>query len=64
MAQLRLFYTKFILMRVSFNSMLFYREFEKAFKILLPHEIENLVQWMLEFTKSKPELRYCELKLL
>ncbi|ESU25690.1 hypothetical protein FSS13T_14810 [Flavobacterium saliperosum S13] len=32
---------------------------EKAVKILLPYELEQLTEWLLSFTKEKPELRQC-----
>jgi hypothetical protein len=50
-------FTKSILERVSFDSELFCKELEKAVKLLLPNEIEELAIWFLNFTKEKPELR-------
>ncbi|ESU26587.1 hypothetical protein FLJC2902T_25600 [Flavobacterium limnosediminis JC2902] len=52
-------YTKSILERVSFDPILFCKELEKAIKILLPYELEQLTEWLLSFTKEKPELRQC-----
>ena len=52
-------YTKTILERVSFDPMLFCKELEKALKILLPYEIEQLTEWHFNFTDQKPELRQC-----
>ena len=52
-------YTKSVLERVSFDPMLFCKELEKALKMLLPYEIEQLTDWLLNFTKEKPELRQC-----
>lgn len=52
-------YTKTILERVSFDPMLFCKELEKAFKVLLPYEIEQLTEWVFSFTDQKPELRQC-----
>lgn len=52
-------YTKNILERVSFDPMLFCKELEKALKMLLPYEIEQLTDWLLNFTHEKPELRQC-----
>lgn len=52
-------YTKSILERVSFDPILFCKELEKAVKILLPYELEQLTEWLLNFTKEKPELRQC-----
>jgi DNA replication protein DnaD len=52
-------YTKTILEQVSFDPMLFRKELEKALKILLPYEIEQLTEWLYQFTVEKPELRQC-----
>ena len=52
-------YTKSVLERVSFDTKLFCKELEKAIKVLLPYEIEELMVWLLQFTKEKPELRQC-----
>jgi DNA replication protein DnaD len=56
-------YTKSVLERVSFDSMLFCKELEKAIKVLLPYEIEELTTWLLNFTQEKPELRHCLLSI-
>ena len=32
---------------------------EKAVKNLLPYEVDQLREWLLQFTKEKPELRQC-----
>ncbi len=52
-------YTKTILERVSFDPLLFCKELEKALKVLLPYEIEKLTEWLLSFTKGKPDLQQC-----
>lgn len=52
-------YTKNILERVSFDPFLFCKELEKALKVLLPYEIEQLTEWLLNYTIEKPELRQC-----
>lgn len=52
-------YTKKILESVSFDPILFCKEVEKAIKILLPYEIEQLVDWLNNFTTEKPELKAC-----
>lgn len=52
-------YTKTILERVSFDPLLFCKELEKALKMLLPYEVEQLTDWLLSFTREKPELRQC-----
>ena len=50
-------YTKSVLERVSFDPMLFCKELEKAIKMLLPYEMEQLREWLLNFTIGKPELK-------
>lgn len=52
-------YTKSVLERVSFDSILFCKELEKAIKALLPYEMELLREWLLDFTIGKPELKQC-----
>jgi DNA replication protein DnaD len=52
-------YSKTILESVSFDPLLFCKELEKALKMLLPYEVEQLTDWLLSFTKEKPELRQC-----
>ena len=52
-------YTKNILERVSFDPLLFCKELEKALKMLLPYEVEQLTDWLLNYTIEKPELRHC-----
>ncbi|WP_298121267.1 hypothetical protein [Flavobacterium sp.] len=52
-------YTKSVLERVSFDTRLFCKELDKAVRVLLPYEIEQLTEWLLNFTKEKPELRQC-----
>ncbi len=52
-------YTKSILERVSFDPSLFCKELEKALRVLLPYEIEQLTEWLLSFTEERPELRQC-----
>lgn len=54
-------YSKAILKKVSFNSVLFCKELDKAIARLLPYEIDELRLWLVEFTKEKPELRACML---
>ncbi len=50
-------FTKNVLESVSFDPKLFCKELEKALKMLLPYEIEQLTDWLLNYTKQKPELR-------
>jgi len=52
-------YTKTILERVSFDPRLFCKELEKALKMLLPYEVEQLTDWLIRYTTEKPELRQC-----
>lgn len=52
-------YTKSILERVSFDTKLFCKELEKATRMLLPYELDQLREWLLSFTQEKPELRQC-----
>ncbi len=52
-------YTKTVLKKVSFDTELFCKELEKAVKLLLPFEIEELRIWLLQFTANKPELYVC-----
>jgi hypothetical protein len=52
-------YTKSILERVSFDVVLFCKELEKATRVLLPFELDELREWLLSFTEEKPELRQC-----
>jgi len=52
-------FTKSVLERVSFDATLFCKELEKAVRVLLPYELEELTEWVLRFTEGKPELRQC-----
>ena len=52
-------YSKTILERVSFDPLLFCKELEKALKLLLPYDVEQLTEWLLSFTNEKPELKQC-----
>jgi hypothetical protein len=52
-------YTKSVLERVSFDVKLFSRELDKAVKVLLPYEIEQLAEWLVNFIREKPELKSC-----
>ncbi len=52
-------YTKTVLKKVSFDTELFCKELEKAIKLLLPFEIEELRIWLLQFTANRPELYVC-----
>ncbi len=52
-------YTKSILERVSFDKALFLKELQKAVKTLLPYEVEQLKEWLFNFTYERPELKPC-----
>jgi DNA replication protein DnaD len=45
------------LQKKSDSSLQFQRGLRKAFKQLLPHEIEKLLKWLEQFLKQKPALR-------
>ncbi|MHC5354140.1 hypothetical protein ACYSNX_08170 [Myroides sp. LJL115] len=49
--------TKVVLQRVSFDPHLFHKELSKATHYLLPHELENLYTWVVQFVEGKPELQ-------
>ena len=61
MSKSMLDHTKNVLKRVSFDVSLFSKELEKACKVLLPFELEELASWLLKFIKEKPELQHCML---
>ena len=52
-------YTKTVLENVSFDPTLFCKEVEKAIKTLLPYELEQLIDWLYNFTTARPELKAC-----
>lgn len=56
-------YTKSVLTKVSFDVNLFYKELEKALTQLLPHEIEELKDWLESLMTEKPELNGCMMLL-
>ncbi len=59
MSKTMLDYTKSVLKRVSFDVTLFAKELEKASRVLLPYELEELITWLVYYTKEKPELHPC-----
>jgi DNA replication protein DnaD len=63
MSKSMLDHTKSVLKKVSFDAGLFCKELEKACKVLLPYELEELTRWLLQFTKEKPELQHCLLRI-
>lgn len=50
-------HTKIVLEKVSIDPSLFCKELRKANKNLLPCEIEQLKNWLENFTKGRPELK-------
>jgi len=62
MARVFLDYTKTILTKVSFDKELFQAELTKALKHLLPYEVYELIVWMQESFKDKPQLQSCILR--
>lgn len=59
MARAMFEYTKTILNKVSFDSVLFCKELQKAVKRLLPYEIEELKIWIDNLLVDKPDLNHC-----
>ncbi|MFD0989769.1 hypothetical protein ACFQ1R_06655 [Mariniflexile jejuense] len=56
MARAMLDYTKTVLNKVSFDVTLFCKEVQKAVQRLLPHELEDLKQFILSLVQQNPEL--------
>lgn len=52
-------YTKTLLEKISFDPTLFCKEVEKALKTLLPYELEQLIDWLYNYTTGRPELQSC-----
>jgi len=52
-------YTKRILESVSFDLQLFKKELQKAMKMLLPYELEQLKAWLSSFVQQHPQLTPC-----
>lgn len=46
-----------VLRNVSFDSVLFSKELDKAIHTLLPYDVERLVNWVNEFLEDKPQLK-------
>jgi hypothetical protein len=59
MARAMFEYTKTILKKVSFNSVLFCKELQKAVDRLLPYEIEELLIWVDTLIIGRPDLNRC-----
>ena len=56
-------YTKTELENVSFDTNLFYKRLKKATKSLLPHEMDQLYNWLNYFTENKPDLKKCLIEI-
>jgi hypothetical protein len=52
-----------VLKKVSFDANLFCKELEKAYKVLLPYELEELTQWLMSYIIEKPELKHCVIRI-
>ena len=63
MARAMLEYTKTVLQKVSFDARLFSRELKKAIERILPNELVELKQWLVQFVTDKPELQPALLQL-
>lgn len=57
MARAMFEYTKEVLQKVSFDLNLFIREVQKALKVLLPHEIIELKEFVQNLVQTNPELK-------
>ncbi|MCX7744327.1 MAG: hypothetical protein N2167_07150 [Flavobacteriales bacterium] len=54
-------YAKTILEKVSFDVKLFKKEFEKAVKMLMPDEVNELIQWIKSNFAGQPVLEAIEI---
>jgi len=59
MARAMFEYTKTILSKVSFDTVLFCKEVQKALQRLLPYEIEELKIFIESMIEQNPELNKC-----
>ncbi len=59
MARAMFEYTKTILNKVSFDSVLFCKELQKAVTRLLPYEIQELEIWIKQLILQNPDLKSC-----
>jgi hypothetical protein len=50
-------YTKSTIVKACHNKTLFVKELVRASRTLMPHERENLINWLFYFTADKPELQ-------
>ena len=64
MARMIYDYTKSELESVSLDPNLFKKRLKRAFRDLLPYEIDQLQNWLWYFTVNKPELKTCTLEII
>ena len=57
MSRAMLSYTKEVLQKVSFDVRLFCAEIKKAVNRLLPHELDELREFVYQLSKNKPQLQ-------
>ena len=50
-------HTQKVLESVSFDPKLFYKELRKSIKVLLPYELEQLRDWLTQFTDQNHRLK-------
>lgn len=55
-------YAKTILEKVSFDVNLFKKEFEKAVKMLMPEEVNELISWIRKNFDGQPVLEVIEIE--
>lgn len=55
-------YAKTILEKVSFDVKLFKKEFEKAVKMLLPEEVNELIRWIKSHFAGQPVLEAIDME--
>ncbi len=57
MGQMLYDFTKSSIVKVCSRKDLFVKEVIKASRVLLPHERENLINWLFYYTADKPEMQ-------
>lgn len=63
MARAMFEYTKMVLNKVSFDSVLFCKEVQKAVSRLLPYEIDELKIYIQSLVLQNPDLNQCMIHL-
>jgi hypothetical protein len=63
MSQVLITQTKSRLERLSSDPEQFCKELVNALKFLLTSELEELALWFVQFTKGKPELQNCKIRI-